>query len=356
MKRIILTAVLCGGLAAAVPPVSFAESLNDQMASPVDLPSDMPESEYRALQERKGQLDQERELLDGERKLFNIDCGSVPASDVQKVKICRARQLMLQARIDNYKASLVSFKMAVRAAQLKTEPPSPHTDSSVVDLRDKKSDVVDMARVKNNPGLGLQWKQAAPQRPPAQRVIQMPVGNPTQPPAPQTAAAPVKQAAVVPPPPLPKTGLCAVMGDEAVRKVVLNELLKNPLADAGLAVRDRIAENELARMVVEDPDVGSAFNDIVEFQAVKKNYSKENQDNIDSALKAAIADYKKAHPAAVNRPDDSLQLNVTNDPRVGAAIHKAWEGDGVKTFVETGLQKKFWAAVKRAQEKRKVGP
>jgi hypothetical protein len=355
MKRYMYALMCCCGLVFVALPLCSAESLNDQMEAAVDLPSDMPESEYRMLQERKAQLDQERELLDGEIKLFNIDCGSVPASDAQKIRVCRAKQLMLKARIDNYKASLSSFRMAIRAAQLKPHT-SPHLDSSVVDLRDKKSDVVDMGRVKGVP-MGLQWKQAAPQQPPAGRVIQIPVGVPGQPPAAAQAPA-AKQPAVVPHPPLPKTGLRAVMGEEAVRKVVLKELLKNPLADAGVAVRDRIAEGELAKMIIEEPEVSNAFNDIVEFQAVKKKYTKEDQDKIDAALKAAIADFKKAHPTAARQTDDILQLRVVDDPQVSDAIQKAWAGDGVRSHVDDTLQKKFWNAVKRVQEKRrtKTGP
>ncbi len=333
-----LITLFCCGLFLIASPVCVAESLNDQMEAAVDLPSDMPESEYRALQDRKQQLDQERELLDGEIKLFNIDCGSVPGSDEQKIRVCRARQLMIQARIDNYRSSLASFKMAIRAAQLKT----PHLDSSVVDLRDKKSDVVDLARVKNNPALGLQWKQAAPQQAASQGGIPLPAGTPVPPPATPAQAAAPQKATVTPPP---------SSGELAVRSMVLKELLKNPLADAGIAARDTAGENELTKMIVEDEDVQTAFNTIVKEKIYRELLIENKEKNTERAIDAAIADLKQAEPESAGVPNEILRMRVMDDPAVKAAIDEALIDKGSFSEINADRQREFWDAVKRAREK-----
>jgi hypothetical protein len=110
------------------------------------VPQGLPQAEYLKLLSQKNSLDQERESILADIETLNTNCSQVSSKDKDKIEACRLRHDLISQRMSRYEEKLEDYEARIKQAQQSGEYP----DSSVVDLRDAKTDVVNIDVVKGN--------------------------------------------------------------------------------------------------------------------------------------------------------------------------------------------------------------
>jgi len=94
-------------------PAIFAQEIEKADS----VPSDISDTDYQDLVQRRQTLDERRETLTGKMDTFNAACGSVSSDNTAQVDQCTHDRQDLISKIDDYKRDLVEYEKEILKAR-----------------------------------------------------------------------------------------------------------------------------------------------------------------------------------------------------------------------------------------------